>query len=139
MPDYSEAKPMLLSEAIRLGATLNAQTFEKLHDKKTLGTCAIGAALEALGQNGAKMKELYPWLFWPEYAYCPQCGRKFPNPVRVITHLNDRHRLSRSAIADFVKAIEANLGLQDSEALSKQTDTQGITLPLVGLAPEDLF
>jgi hypothetical protein len=110
---------MLLSEAIRLGATLNPQTFKKLHDKKTLGTCAIGAALEALGlpvgQNGAKMKELYPWLFWPEYAHCPQCGRKFPNPGGVITHLNDRHRLSRSAIADFVKAIEANLGLQKED------------------------
>ena len=113
---------MLLSEAIRLGAMLGPQCFDEFHNEQTDATCALGAAFLALGTEGS--------FFGPEWclgnipADCPQCRHKLKNSVQVITHLNDYHRWSRSAIADWVETLEVKLGLQES----KHPDTQGVVI-----------
>jgi hypothetical protein len=109
---------MLLSEAIRLGA--GPQCFGK-DDTKAQDPCAMGGTFEGLGighydrHYGRKLKELYPWLFASAYAHCPHCGRKGQTPVQIIIHLNDYHHWTREAVADWVAALEAKLGIQRAE------------------------
>lgn len=55
---------------------------------------------------------------------CPQCGAS-DMTGRQITHLNDDHRWTREAIADFIERLELRLGL---EAMDEQT-------PLVEIHP----
>ena len=84
---------MKLSEAIRLGASLSPRcTGSLFRDGKT---CALGAALEAIGKNLANYDALFsewPWL----------------NEVKVleIAKLNDCSGWSCDQIADYVATIE---------------------------------
>jgi hypothetical protein len=119
---------MRLADAIVLGSTLRPQTFGPMVDK--CGTCAMGAALEAMGllvmnteANCQRILKVWPWLTWkvtpPEGGWCPHCG-KFLGTISMysfIVHLNDRDRVSREKIAEVLadmerqarKQIEANI------------------------------
>ena len=122
MPDDSKDKPMLLSEAIRLGAKLGPQAFGKLHDENTQGTCAIGAAFQVLGE----FRSEHQWCVAKIPIRCPDCGREKKKIYHIITHLNDHHRWSREAIADWVETLE-NRGVQrHGSNYRSKTDTQTV-------------
>ena len=106
------------SEAIRLGASFRGQTFGGLFTQDGDGTvsrtCAIGAALEALGEP---LKEFInqescwdsPWqplaerFGLCEKFVCPTCKATEANLLRGIAHLNDTHTYTREAIADWLE------------------------------------
>lgn len=102
---------MKLSDAIRLGALLHPQCFGSMTrwryggelpsavgDDEVIGTCALGAA-EAAG---------YGDVFYSGDAdmACPECPQWTNGLAQVIAHLNDWHRWSREAIADWVATVE---------------------------------
>lgn len=101
---------MRLSDAIRAGARLRPQAFGAYRDDG--GSCALGAAWEALclaeGRPVDPCPNLRPWAAPLEalmHVPCPACGyRHYENQI---THLNDRHRWTREAIADWVATQEA--------------------------------
>lgn len=121
---------MKLSEAIREGARLAPQAFGMMFVKG--GTCAIGAAAEHLWMVGklsmsnptfASFDHLEPFfpLMTRRGVKLP-CHCKYVNTHDVmmseeyaetvslfIAHLNDIHRWSREAIAEWVETIEKNL------------------------------
>jgi hypothetical protein len=112
---------MKLSEAIRLGSMLRPQGHRMLMSGGA--TCALGAALEAIGEdvwrlnfNGdSAVDAVVKRAGWidPEHV-CPACGEKFDgrdetgeeDGFYVIAHLNDVHKWTREAIADWVEQIE---------------------------------
>jgi hypothetical protein len=111
----SDVKPMRLSEAIRLGAMMKPQAFGVLVDDDNGGTCALGAAYDAVGikfdasgiPNGY-LGELDLWLrriVELQAATCPACGVNTP-AIGLIPHLNDTHRWTRQRIAEFVELYE---------------------------------
>lgn len=98
---------MKLSEAIRLGAMLGPQVFEVMFDGRG-GSCALGAADLAIN---VKICGDWPDAFWrtvDSISECPACGIKSGHQFGgyIITHLNDDHRWTRAAIADFVELHE---------------------------------
>jgi hypothetical protein len=121
-----------LSDAIRLGSTMHPQCFHALFrwdgvftDRgrpSIAGSCAIGAAITAIGKAptsefvGLRSNEWNDELLkrWPklgqEGAMCPDpwCGVS-PDPNRttmaMIVHLNDCHRWTRGKIADWLEGI----------------------------------
>lgn len=108
---------MKLSEAIRLGAMLRPQGFDDYWDGD--GSCAIGAACEANGITAASrhtgtiadFEKPYDSIF---KQVCPACGVKPDSShesaagfINTVVHLNDKHRWTREAIADWVATIEA--------------------------------
>jgi hypothetical protein len=101
-----------LSEAIRLGAMLGPQAFEKVYNRRTKGTCAFGAAmLAATHLKAGDLEYGYPEAVWPWMKQfdipCPVCGESEKRFVSIISHhLNDTHRWTREAIADWVQTIE---------------------------------
>ena len=112
---------MRLSEAIRLGAMLKPQGFGAgsaiLNDVSP--TCALGAAADACGlETGYHAYE--KWRFLGNAAPpCPGCGcdaaaRDYcvSDIGDVVWHLNDEHKWTREAIADWVETIEAQQGQQ---------------------------
>lgn len=106
---------MKLSEAIRIGAAMAPQHFGNFINKDG-ATCALGAALQAIGRSGHVYSELWhpngsftKTLNETDKALCPVCHKKRledNNWHSVISHLNDTHRWSREAIADWVESIE---------------------------------
>lgn len=114
---------MRLSEAIRLGSTLNRQGFGNFRvygGVNGVRTCAIGAALAAIGvtelPNLISSEEEYRAIFyyWPcmvtrQMISCPAAYCIYPkDPLDVIiAHLNDLHRWTREQIADWVASIES--------------------------------
>lgn len=119
------ADTMPLSAAIRLGAMLHPQCFGRIaiygYTQATelpqiVATCALGAAWAAIGCDERTPAE---WeRFLREWAACPHCTRVAPLTA-MITHLNDIHRLSREAIADFVQSIEAQQLTADSAVVDE--------------------
>lgn len=111
---------LTLSEAIRLGAMLKPQAFHELYSPTSGGSCALGAAADALGlldtEAGGYKSGLVPesWKWALRPAECPLCGTDFrlaPLIARrevqaVIVHLNNFHRWTREQIADFVETLE---------------------------------
>lgn len=105
---------MKLSEAIRLGAMMKPQWFEKLHDGD--GSCALGAAADAIGFVVGELfsvtgKDSIHAFFkhFPEMEdkrNCPVCGLNIR--YSAIAHLNDFHRWTRERIADFVETLESD-------------------------------
>lgn len=114
---------MKLSEAIREGTKFRSQGFGNFI--KHGGSCALGAGME--GFRGKRL-ELNSWQFNDAYmdffgiydgvlfrvalTPCSQpcnVGRyNSPRTVKaIIEHLNDDHRWTREAIADWVEKIEA--------------------------------
>ncbi len=114
---------MKLSEAIRLGAMLRPQAFHTEYDDE--GSCAIGAAFEAVGLRSfleAGLKDDQdPWV-WSNHTFarCPACNKR-DEVTSLIQELNDGHRWTREAIADWVEIIEnaqpAPVKVQPEEAV----------------------
>jgi hypothetical protein len=95
---------------------LAPQSFKIGYDEKTQATCALVAAVQAAGITSMPdFRQQYSWCIenWP--VRCPACGRKGQSPAAVIVYLNDHHRWSREAIADWVEALEVKRGVQESE------------------------
>ena len=92
---------LCFSEAIRLGSMVRPQARFRFSGD---GSCAFGAALEAVGG----IAEMDPWP-WPELLWredkCPACG-KAESVVNIVMHLNDLHRWVRERIADWVEERE---------------------------------
>lgn len=114
-------EPLKLSEAIRLGGAIRPQIFGPLFEALpdgTIGSCAWGGALEAAGlvtvEGAGAFVILRPapehWVFAGE-GECPQCKKSVRWPV-MVSHLNDTHKWSREAIADFVEKREHELERQ---------------------------
>lgn len=121
---------MKLSDAIRLGSMMKPQAFGEIYSPGNKRTCAIGAAIDAIGchittaepgqiiangrtsnvSSGTESVVKSPLNWHPfllnEHA-CPVCRHR-PGyfGIRLIAHLNDYHRLSREAIADYIATIE---------------------------------
>lgn len=101
-----------LSEAMRLGSMLRPQLFCALHSEE--GSCAAGAALEAVGGLRAKsFGSIWPWTKIQDPALrCPDvCSFTdlVGEPLCVIdliVHLNDHHGWTRERIADWVATVE---------------------------------
>jgi hypothetical protein len=109
---------MKLSEAIILGSTLKPQNIGGWYNGKD-GTCALGAALDAVGKLKSKggwsdkVKKIWPWLKWPVTNFnCKACGRKHihvDDMEDVVIHMNDNHERTRESIASWVAEIENGL------------------------------
>src|ERR1041384_7086595 len=113
---------MRLSEAIRLGALLKAQGFGRYGVRAdgptAVRTCALGAAADAIGMLDRLMPvddravvslaSAFPaeWHLLEESVIgsaCPVCGAVHQTLAGVIAHVNDRHRWTREAIADWIE------------------------------------
>jgi hypothetical protein len=108
---------MKLSEAIRLGAMDTPQAFYETRDHKG-GTCAMGAALHAIGVVGR------PYSATIEFF--PLALKAADHPLRrdddwivisIIRDLNDEYKWSRQRIADWVETIEATVPSADASVL----------------------
>ena len=103
---------MTLSEAIRAGAQMRPrQAFYQLYDSASEGTCALGAAAEAIGildKENSSYTGKAP-VEWKPVAKsrqrCPEC-RVRDDLQGCIRHLNNVHRWSREHIADWVHRKE---------------------------------
>lgn len=106
---------MRLSEAIRLGAMLRPQGRDVFMDEQHR-TCALGAALDAIGQLDRRglghIPSQWEWCWYGmgldgDRYPCPagRCSYK-SGALRVITHVNDHHGWTRERIADWVATIE---------------------------------
>jgi hypothetical protein len=97
---------MKLSAAILLGSTLREQCFGRNFIGG--GSCAFGAAYEALGYdqfNFPDYSNFWPWLDVP--VECPVCGGLAPTAATIISaHLNDDHKWTRERIAEWVATVE---------------------------------
>lgn len=103
-----------LSDAIRLGSMLRPQCFGLMF--KNGGSCAIGAACEAVGLSSEDGME----SFWdnnvqpfkcPMYAdysnvLSDHCMGSRNTINQMIVHLNDTHHWTRERIADWVSTVE---------------------------------
>lgn len=132
---------MRISEAIRIGSLLRPQAFGA-HFSEDGGSCATGAAMEAIGIEPAVPvitdvttligNPIYvKWRATPGYVrrfdlVCPVCGDPCldkvyticgnPSPgglVAIIVHLNNEH-WTREQIADWVEQVEREAGLWDT-------------------------
>lgn len=95
---------MRLSDAIRLGALLAPQIrdhhFQRNGAGEIIASCAIGAATHA----GYCFAAHRPFLDATRRT-CPRCGVS-GTVLSTIAHLNDWHRWTREAIADWVATLE---------------------------------
>jgi hypothetical protein len=125
------------SEAIREGARIRpAQAFHKFYDAENDGTCATGAALEAIfGETFTneilteKREEVrsvlrsdFPYMIGLKVTIPCECPRLYDGPcdvdtagrihglANVVVHLNNHHHWTREQIADWVELEEEKLG-----------------------------
>lgn len=106
-----------LAEAIRVGAKTTRQTRNELYRTRygVVGfTCAIGAAAHAVcteqidpNAYGYRVEEVFPELNTIRNE-CPAC-RLNDSLYFLIVHLNDDHRWTREAIADFVDGLTVEM------------------------------
>lgn len=106
---------MKLSEAIRLGSMVRPQAFGNYYDAD--GSCAMGAALEAHGHRDSilarlpcavSLKAMAPEWVWATTTMQTACpfGCLTCSSFAIAAHLNDYHRWTREAIADWIATIE---------------------------------
>ncbi len=101
-----------LSQAIRLGSTFHPQAFKAMviTSHGEMKTCALGAALEAIG----KLDDANPdWQLCRRFGKklmdstvsCPACGLfgSTNNVLYMVTHLNDKHEWPREKISDWLQ------------------------------------
>jgi hypothetical protein len=127
---------MKLSEAIRLGAMMKPQGREMLG--RSGSTCAIGAALDAVGKLAGKelcidggAAELWPILDefvpTPESAAAAKRKLSIRAPAQsycvmsLVFFMNDEMYLTREEIADWVEGIERSLEPQSPAAGEPET------------------
>lgn len=96
---------MKLSDAIRLGSMMKPQGYRALSSES--GTCALGAALDAISQPDSA--PCYHWPIVDDFVVgCPAClGITQTWLGFIIAHLNDDHRWTRERIADWIETLEA--------------------------------
>jgi len=114
---------MKLSEAIRLGCVLRPQAWGCYLSER--GSCALGAACEAVGVMAVDGNEPDYSLIapFPLIATFPILDVKFLHPesqerepiplLSIIVSLNDTFIWTRERIADWVQTIEAQFSGQD--------------------------
>ena len=99
--------PLKLSEAIRLGAMIRPQVHGEVFAAG--GSCAVGAALEAIGvpygdyTGDEALADVWPQA-WPSdtaLIVCPVCSHR-ADFANIIAHINDDHMWTREKIADWV-------------------------------------
>lgn len=108
--------PLKLSEAIRLGAMLRPQAFGTYFSDG--GSCAIAAAMEALGiasysrdhgtlfDSHRSLAKRYPMLSKLRVVPPVDVNTDAPNVSNVIVRLNNDHYWTREQIADWIEQIE---------------------------------
>jgi hypothetical protein len=104
-----------LGDAIRKGAALRPQARYALLSTLNNGTCAIGAAADAVGYL---KKLLATEDYGPLQKRWPVLTRQVKHPVRrelallqsIVHNLNDQYTWTREEIAGFVDGIEVGLG-----------------------------
>jgi hypothetical protein len=120
---------MKLSAAIRIGSMTTKQIIGLAHDGGN-GRCAIGAALDAAGEQPAKRPESNG-NFMPMWSL--RLRQLFPiarvtlgdmDVCQTIWHMNDSGRFTREQIADWVETIEAY-----HPALANWNETPGVVSP----------
>jgi hypothetical protein len=105
---------MRLSEAIMMNGMTKPQGFGVDSMYSLDAPCAIGGALQAVGerQQYSVVGEVWPWTEENDHIICPLC--KYPVPaeqtVAVLFHLNDIHKWTRAQIAEWVASIEPREG-----------------------------
>jgi hypothetical protein len=109
----------VFSEAIREGAKFRPQGFGSLLSGGA--SCAVGAALEAMLGSVPPLNDLHPFFEDVGYPYmvntvvsCP-LGHCFMSNAKsdlacTVLHLNDHHKWTREAIADWLSEEEEKLG-----------------------------
>jgi hypothetical protein len=75
--------------------------------------------LEQPSKHRASLFRNIQWCVAKTPVRCPRCGREEEKPFHIIIHLNDHHRWSREAIADWVEVLEAKLGVQDHSGVPR--------------------
>lgn len=104
-------------------AAIKAETGRQAFGRLDTGTstCAIGGALKALGISyknascceewASPMVALYPYMGKGSHG-CPACGEISEEACLwgIVIHLNDIHRWTREAVADWLYAEEEKLG-----------------------------
>lgn len=107
---------MKLSEAIRLGATLKPQGRTVFYDSLDRSTCALGAALDAIGQLGGQLHltRYNEWCkveeHWP-YAFKLGTTEDMTKSIAYKAAIMNDQGWTREQVADFVEAEERKLGL----------------------------
>jgi hypothetical protein len=105
---------MKLSEAIRLGSVMTGQAFNFYYIESAgaaVDTCPLGSALLAVGKlhEAVLVWQVWPWM-QVGTVRCPVDGcaisRIDLSANNTISHLNDYHRWTREAIAQWVESIE---------------------------------
>ena len=93
---------MRLSQAIREGCKGTYQVYYTMSDGKG-GFCAAGSAEKALMEVNSRINDFIKFLRQP--INCPVCTYSRTIDT-TIPHLNDFHRWTREAIADWVSTLE---------------------------------
>ena len=108
---------MKLSDAIRLGAMLKPQGRGCL--EMNGHSCALGAALDAIGHLGHQYGGQILREHWP-YLETEVCGplRLMGRLYRVIVDLNDDHGWTREQIADWVATVEPHVAQPETQAVT---------------------
>lgn len=98
---------MKLWEAMLKGAKMGPQTFSMFHRFKDNGSCALGAAALGSAFEYGQFRDVFPAVEMQTVSPCPCLRVSNRNNVGdIVIHLNDWHRWSREAIAEWVKTIE---------------------------------
>lgn len=97
---------MKLSEAIRLGAMLKPQITNG-STRTTDGSCALGAALDAIGVVAGHARAVCHFPITLSLAVHPVTSKPAMMVLSVVRELNDHHRWTRERIADWVETVEA--------------------------------
>lgn len=107
---------MRFSDAIRLGSMACGPA--RYHTVDPHGNrCALGAALLAVGRKGVYLEAFDVWPAITNYMVeHPVTGRRMA-VLSAVRELNDFHKWSREAIADWVETIERRADA-DQQALS---------------------
>ncbi len=123
---------MKLSEAIFMNGMVKAQGFGTLSMYSIDAPCALGGALQSIGQQAFptlsggynKLHEVWPWISQP--IDCPVGGCsilhfRHPYVLYVIFHLNDDHEWTRTKIAEWVASVEPPEEVQETSAFVTET------------------
>lgn len=112
---------MKLSQAIREGSKTTTQCYEIFFSltsedgMQVREACALGAAAYAMGAKFGGVQPIlqqnWPWLGNTK-SNCPACVGGPYSLQQVIFHLNDDHKWTREAIADWVAGEEDKLELK---------------------------
>lgn len=132
---------MKLSEAIRRGAKMRPQAFQYFFAADGPGhTCALGAAAEGFGVLGKCITEEFGQLrpigeivgaiFYDATNEAPcgciPLGWMLHNQI---AHLNDVHKWTREAIAEWVEVIESKLEAEAQHTMAHQNEVALIAAP----------